>query len=385
MARFGLSPYGNPVEAGIDAFAKVTGVFQGIDRAKMEKEAHGVEMEDKSQRRKLIDVEMEEKTQDLAMKKQKFTEEVEKAGKQREENQREAEVVDNIPKGLKPSEMQNQYYTLMRKAGTTKTPKELKEAAAVLFKVDKLTGHIVPDDNSETGFSFLTEEQGLVPGAPDPDSRVNKQIAAQGERQDKEIRAIGARQDKTIAAQSALVDKKEAVKAKKDDSEKKAEKIKKQITTELYKDPAWKDLPSDEVDNEIDRRVELKLAGKKVTKAPSNPKAELRDWMTGLGSDNDYSGIEDAIRGAVDAGHQKSDLREAAGSVINKEEKKQILAAIDKAKTSKEEHPGTKIQPRSAGKAAPSKDKWMEAARAKNKGVADKDLEAFYNKKYGSK
>ena len=389
MPRFGLSPYGNPVEAGIDAFAKVTGVFQNMDKMKMDKESLEMERQDKAQHRQLVDVEMQEKTQDIEMKKQKFKEEVEKAGKLREEDQREAEVVDKINKaGLKGSEAQNTYYTEMRKAGTIKTAKELKEGSGVLFKVPKLTGHIVPDDNSDTGFSFLTEEQGLVPGAPDPDARVNKQITAQGERQDKqiaaqgehqdkELRAMGARQDKTIAAQSALVDKKESIKEKKDA----VDKTEKKYIDILEKNDEYKGKPQ-EIITEAKRLAKLEKEGKPLTPTPETPKRELSQWMKDLGAENDFSGIENAIKDAVVKGNSIESLRAEAQNITNKEKKAALIKAIDK---SEKDHPGTKIQPRAGTKVAPSKDKWMAAARAKNKGVSDKDLEDYYNKKYGSK
>ncbi len=340
MARFGLSPYSNPVEAGIDAFAKVTGVFQNMDKMKMDKESLEMERQDKAQHRQLVDVEMQEKTQDIEMKKQKFKEEVEKAGKLREEDQREAEVVDKINKaGLKGSEAQNTYYTEMRKAGTIKTAKELKEGSGVLFKVPKLTGHIVPDDNSDTGFSFLTEEQGLVPGAPDPDARVNKQITALGERQDKELRAMGARQDKTIAAQSALVDKKESIKEKKDDSEKKGEKLKKDIETRLYHDPAWKDRPNEEVDAEVERQYKLKSEGKPVTKSEASSKiSPLVDKFKSLNAN------EHDIPYTVESAAKKwpeADVRAAA----KQSGKKAVQDAVAGYYSN---HPGAKPQTRKA-------------------------------------
>jgi len=296
---------------------------------------------------------------------EKFVEQVKKAGEQRAEDTREAEVLNKMPKDLKTGEARLEYVKQMKKAGSTQKTTDLMNTAKTLFNKDKPTRQVVEDPDSKTGFSILTEEGDMIQGAQDPNARTLMQIDA-----------AQKRTETTVAGHLKGIEEGINARAKKDDSEEKGEKLKKDIETRLYHDPAWKDRPNEEVDAEIERQYKLKVEGKPVTKTEGSTKLQpLVDKFKSLNpSEHD---IPYTVESAA-AKWPEADVRAAAKQSGKKAVQDAVAGYYSK-------HPGTKIQPRSAGKAAPSKDKWMTAARAKNPGVADKDLEAFYNKKYGGR
>jgi hypothetical protein len=304
---------------------------------------------------------------------EKFVEQVKKAGEQRAEDTREAEVLDKMPKDLKTGEARLEYVKQMKKAGSTQKTADLMNTAKTLFNKDKPTRQVVEDPDSKTGFSILTEEGDMIPGAQDPMAKTNATIEA-GQK----------KVETTVAGHLKGIGMQIEARNKKDDSEKKKDKVEKKYIDLLEKDDKWKG-DAVGIANEAKRLAKAELEGKPATKAEGHATVEkLSEWMKGLDPEGSISGTDMAatMQGAVDKGHSKDDLTAAANKVTNKEKKTQILEAIAKAKP---HGGGSKINPRSAGKAAPSKDKWMTAARAKNPGVADKDLEAFYNKKYGGR
>ena len=285
---------------------------------------------------------------------EKFVEQVRKAGEQRKQTAAQYEALDELDKmknkdDLSPGELRREFTKRMNKKGFNPTPAEVKE--------------IIPDKDPVKLEQMKEEHQ---------DEHQDKQIAAQSANTDKVIAGHMKVITAEINARSSLEDKKAAIKEKKDTREKEDEKLKKQISAELYKDPAWKERPSEEIDDEIDRRFDVKKSGKKLSE--NKPQGDVR-----------IKPLKEFL-----ADRQPDDISmESIGKQYTKDEAIKAAAGRPKMKKAIEdyykEHPETKPQAKSASKTPPPKDKWLAAARAKNPGVADKDLEAFYNKKYGAR
>ncbi len=247
----------------------------------------------------------------------KLMEEVKKAGETRQRAQADATVLEQIDADTDPVEARKQYIKLMGKAGYSVTEKD----AEARFPKDKLTRDIVADKDSPTGFSYLTEQGNLRPGAPDPDAK-ERALDRRAE-----IREEHADKRATIREEGAdrRANQRELRMENRDNSSKRRDALVKEKLALLSKDPDWEGKEFAERQSEAERQADAQIEGRPAPRQDTPSNSPLVDYFKGKKGGVFGDDIEADVKSAADK-WSEGDVRAAAKASKNKE----VQAEVEK-------------------------------------------------------